>query len=266
MGKNILFWVGVRSEDPLLIEKHGNFKYLDISKECWQWWCNKNNILFYEYNNPSEKDTRAHRATWTRWFDVFDQVDNLGINYDKIAVIDGSSLCRWDTPNFFELCDNRLTAFRSLENLKWIYQGIQGYQDLFPEVQFDLSKYISCGIQIFNESNRKFLFELKEFYYKDYDEIMLKQQTEVRKGTDQPVYNYMLQKYNIDVNRELPKEFMLTHLNRFDLLSHNWQLKEDSTTFFIKYGYIWFYSGFPNRGDRLNLMQQTWEMIKHNYE
>ena len=57
---------------------------------------------------------------------------------------------------------------------------------------------------------------------------------------------------------------MLTHLNRFDWFSHNWQLNEDKTPFFIKYGHIWFYSGFPNRGDRYNLMQQTWDLIKGN--
>ena len=68
------------------------------------------------------------------------------------------------------------------------------------------------------------------------------------------------------VNMDLSPAFMLTHLNRFDWLSYNWQLKEDSTPFFIKYGYIWFYSGFPNRADRENLMQQTWDLIKQNYE
>ena len=59
---------------------------------------------------------------------------------------------------------------------------------------------------------------------------------------------------------------MLTHLNRFDWFGHNWQLKEDNTPFFLKYGYIWFYSGFPNRGDRENLMSQTWNIIKNQYE
>ena len=76
----------------------------------------------------------------------------------------------------------------------------------------------------------------------------------------------MLQKHNISVNTQLGDEFMVTHLSRFDLLGYNWQLNEDRTPYFIKYGYIWFYSGFPNRADRYNLMNQTWEMIKHNYE
>jgi len=266
MKQHVLFWIGVRSENELLQKKHGNFKYLDISKHCWQWWCKKHNVIFYEYNTPSELDTEAHRATWTRWFDVFDQLDTAGIDYDKIAVIDGSSLVRWDTPNFFELTDDRLTAFRSLENLKWIYEGVRGYQDLFPDVKFDLSKYISCGFQIFAPHHKAFLQDLKKFYYENYDKIIEKQKHTVKKGTDQPVYNYFLQLHDMSVNTKLPKEFMVTHLTRFDLLSHNWQLKEDVTPFFIKYGYIWFYSGFPNRADRENMMEQTWDLIKENYE
>jgi len=262
----VLFWIGIRSKDPGLITKHGNFKYLDISKKCWQWWCEKNDVIFYEYNTPSEEDTNAHRATWTRWFDVFEQLEANNIDFNKVAIIDGSSLCRWDTPNFFELADDRVTAFRSLENVKWIYQGVKGYQDLFPDVQFDLTKYISCGFQIFTKKHKEFLGKLKEFYYINYDSIMKHQTETVRKGTDQPVYNYMLQQHNIEVNTSLNPALMVTHLTRFDWLGANWQLKEDATPYFVKYGYIWFYSGFPNRADREQMMQQTWDLIKHNYE
>ena len=58
---------------------------------------------------------------------------------------------------------------------------------------------------------------------------------------------------------------MLSHLSRFDWFGHNWQLNIDKTPFFIKYGYIWKYSGFPQRGDRYNLMKQTWEAVKGKY-
>ena len=111
-----------------------------------------------------------------------------------------------------------------------------------------------------------FLKELKDFYFDNYDSIMELQNDKVKRGTDQPVYNYLLQIKNIDVKTELPDEYMLTHLTRFDWFSHNWQLNEDTTPFFIKYGYIWKYSGFPKRGDRYDLMKQTWAMVKDNYK
>ena len=261
---NVLFWIGVKSKGELLQKKHGGFKYLDISKECWQFWCRKNDVLFYEYHIPSLEDTTAHKPTWQRWFDVFKQLDQSKINYDKIAVIDGSTLVRWDCPNFFDLCENnQLYAFRSLENLRWISQGVFGYKEFFNKFDFDLTKYISCGFQVFDKNHRLFLEKLKLFYEMNYDSIMELQNKQVKRGTDQPVYNYLLQIEGVDV-KSLPPDYFLNHMYRFDWMGHNWQLK-NKTPFFIKYGKIWCYSGFPNRGDRYNLMKQTWDLVKSNY-
>lgn len=263
MKKNVVFWIGVKSTDPLLLRKHGNFDYLVFSKKCWEWWCKKHDIIFYEYTTPTNLDTGKHKVTWQRWFDVFDQLELANIDYDKIAVVDGSSMIRWDTPNIFELVSDELMAFRSLENLRWVHEGIHGYKHLFNNFEFDIKKYISCGFQIFNNSHKQFLQELKDFYISNEDEI-LKLQKDIARGTDQPVYNYLLQIKNIKV-KSLPAPFMITHMNRFDWFSHNWQLNEDMTPFFIKYGYIWFFSGF-DRAQRSSLMKQTWDIIKKNYE
>ena len=172
-------------------------------------------------------------------------------------------MVRWDTPNFFDLCGVGLTGFRSLENLRWVSEGIEGYKDLFNGFDCDITKYITCGFQIFDKSHKQFVLELKDFYYKNNDEI-LRLQKSVGKGTDQTVYNYLLQINNIKVGK-LPAPYLLTHMNRFDWFSHNWQLKEDKTPFFIKYGYIWMYSGF-DRTQRFGLMKQTWDLVKNNYE
>ena len=144
MKKHVLFWVGVKSNDPLLQEKHGGFKYLDISKKCWKIWCKKNDVIFFEYNNPSEEHTSAHKATCQRWFDVFPLIEEANINYDKIAVIDGSTLVKWDCPNFFNQAKGQVSAFRSIENFRWISQGADGYKEFFNGFEFDLKKYISC--------------------------------------------------------------------------------------------------------------------------
>ena len=265
MKTNIVFWIGVRSDNALLQQKHGGFKYLDISKRSWQYWCNKNNVLFYEYHTTSESDTGKHRATWTRWFDVFPLIEQLNIEYDKIAVIDGSTIIKWDAPNFFDSCTDDLTAFKALENVNWVYDGIQGYKQFFNNFEFNLMRYIDCGFQVFTKKHKQFLVNLKEFYYNNYDKIMELQKT-VNKGTDQPVYNYLLQINNITVNTNLHPGYNLNHLHRFGWFNYNWQLNEDTTPHFIKYGYVWKYSGFPNRGDRYELMSKTWELIGHNYE
>ena len=68
----------------------------------------------------------------------------------------------------------------------------------------------------------------------------------------------------IDINF-LPIEYRMSHLPRKDLLHYNWQLDEDKTPHFIKYGKVWFFSGF-DKATRNNLMEQTWEAVKDNYK
>lgn len=260
--KNVIFWIGIKSNDSLLLKKHGDFNYFEYSKKTWQYWCDKNDVLFYEYDTPSIKDTGKHRATWQRWFDIENELKN--INWGKVAVVDASYMIKWNCPNFFNLTSDKLNVFRSLENVRWINESINGYKELFPNVNFDLKKYIDCGFQIFTKDHLSFLDNLKDFYFHNIDKI-LELQNKIGRGTDQPVYNYILQKENIDFKFELPNAYNLNHMYRFNWFSHNWQLNEDKTPFFIKHGYIWKYSGFDRR-ERTPLMKQTWDLIKENYE
>jgi len=276
MSENVVFLIAVVSDHKYLREKHGDFKYFEFSIASWKYWCEKNGVRLFIYDTPSNSEHVMHKPTWQRWFDVFDQLEENNIDYNKIAVLDASTIIRWDTLNFFDLVPNgELNVFRSLENLRWIYQGVTGYADFFkqhyPDLTFDLTKYISCGWQLFDKAHKPFLDNLKSFYYENYDDIMMLQNDKVCQGTDQPVYNYLLQAHDIKPVQKLPAPYFLNHLHRFDWFSHNRQLKtgekpSDPTPFFIKYGYIWFYSGFPQRGDRYNLMKQTWEAIREMYK
>ena len=56
------------------------------------------------------------------------------------------------------------------------------------------------------------------------------------------------QKYNLKLFHSIHKKNMFTH---------NWQLNEDMTPFFIKYSYIWHFTGFPIE-DRTKIMKQVW--------
>ena len=57
---------------------------------------------------------------------------------------------------------------------------------------------------------------------------------------------------------------MCSHLHRKEMLSHNWQINEDKTPFFIKYANNWMFNGIP-KDQRTSLMSQTWELVKNNY-
>jgi hypothetical protein len=162
MKRNIVFWIGVKSESQDLLKKHGNFEYFEYSKLSWQYWCLKNNVIFHEYTTPTMPDTYKHRVPWQRWFDLEKELSSY--EWEKVLLIDASTIVRWDTPNIFELTKDQVTAFRSLENISWINQGIVGYQHLFNDVKFDLKKYINCGFQILTKEHVSFLRDLYKFY------------------------------------------------------------------------------------------------------
>jgi predicted O-methyltransferase YrrM len=109
------------------------------------------------------------------------------------------------------------------------------------------------------------LEKFKKFYEDNYDMVVDYQINKVKRGTEQPVLNYMVQQEGIDINI-LPIKYGVNHLFRWQVLQGNWQLKEDPTPFFIKYFYVWIYSGFPDRGATRNqMMKQTWDAVKHHY-
>lgn len=263
MKKNVVFWCAVNN--PEHADKYDSFKWFDYSRQSWKYWCENNDVIFFEYSKPSLPDLMAHRVTWQRWFDVFDQLEAANIDYDKIYMIDANSIIKWDTPNFFELCtDNRLVAWRDSDNLNWIYECVKGWDEYFNFNNFNISNYINAGCLIINETHKPLLKKLTDMYFNDYDRLMQFQHS-IRKGSDQGPLNFLIQMDGIEVNTSLPLPYKLTHLHRKDLFSYNWQLNIDKSPFFIKYGYIWIFNGFAKE-ERTNLMSQVWNLIGNEYD
>ena len=264
--KNVLFWIGVKSDNKDLLElkNYGDWEWMEYSKKTWQFWCNKHNVEFVHYDKTSNSDVFNHLVNWQRWFDVFDFLDNKNIDYDQIMLVDASSMAHWNAPNFFNISNHKWCSFRANENMKWSMESTDGYKDLFPGIEFKYNDYVASGLAIFNKSHKDFLKQLKDFYINNYESIVQKQKT-VKRGTDQPVINYMLRKCNIEINY-LRLPYACNHLYRKEMLVHNWQLNENYMPFFLKYVHLWFFSGLPDRGQARNtLMKQTWDYIGQYY-
>ena len=260
--KRLLFWTGIKSTDDFLVNRHSTYEWMDYSRKTWEYWCNKHDIDFYAYETPSESDTLKHRPNWQRWFDMIKFFDE----YDQILSTDASIMVKWDTPNLFEQTDNKLCVLPSRENFKWVYESATGYEPMFPTIEFDYKRYFNSGFMLLNKSHKPLLEKLRDFYWENVNEINRYQTELVKRGTDQPVFNFIVQDSDIDV-KMLPIKFGINHLYRWDVLRNNWQLNEDPTPFFIKYFYVWIFSGFSDRGEtRTNLMKQTWDLVKNNYK
>ncbi len=260
--KNVVWWPAVIN--PEHDDKYGGYDYFKYSRNSWEAWCNRNDVLFVPFEEPIEKDLHGFRVNWQKSIFVFDELERRGIDYDQIALMDSSSMIRWDTPNFFKLTQPKFVLGVYMHNLKCFYDSVMGYKDFF-DYELDISKYINSGLIIFNESHREFINSFKELYYDNRETLMEMQDRTVMKGTEQTPLNYWLQMKNIDVKTDLPVSYKLTHLHRKNILRSNWQLKEDPTPFFIKYGYIWVFNGIP-KDKRTDIMRDVWSSVKDYYK
>jgi len=260
--KNVIFWVGVKNQT--YSEKYGGWEWMDISRKTWEYWCKKHDVIFFPMEKPINDDLINYRINWQKSIYCFDLLDEAGIDYDQIFLVDATCMVKWDMPNIFELTDHKFTAWREKDNLRWVYDSIKGYEDFFC---YDLNKYdyFSSGVIIFNKSHKDIFLEFKDLYLNNVDEFVKLQDKIVRKGTEQTPLNYWVQKNGVELNLELPFSYKLTHMHRKEMFHHNWQLKEDTTPFFIKYGKNWVFNGIP-KNQRTEVMGQVWNLIGHNYD
>ena len=189
--KNVVWWPAVRNPDH--DDKFGGYEYFQYSRNTWEYWCKKNDVLFVPFETPVEKDLFRFRINWQKAIFLFDELKRMNINYDQIALVDSSFMIRWDTPNFFDMTERKFTAFRDMDNMRWIYDSIQGYKNIFGGFELDQSKYVNSGFIIFNESHKDIMQGFKSFYLDNIDELIDLQDNKVRKGNEQTPLNYWLQ-------------------------------------------------------------------------
>ena len=267
MKKPIVVIPSVTPKDKKL-DKFGGLNWMEISKKAWKYWCDKNGYQLVIYDKPSISDLDKYRVTVQRWFDIHDFLDEKGIEYSKVLMVDACSIPKWDCPDFFKLAGDNICGVVELDNLKWVYESVQGYKDIFNGFELDINKYMYSGWVIFNESHRELFKQFKEYYLANVDKFVKLQTETVQRGTCQTPLNYFIQMNNVKVDF-LPQTYRLSHLHRREALRHNWQMDgteyEDKTPWFIKHGYIWVFSGF-SKEHRNNLMEQTWQMVGEKYE
>ena len=263
MKQNVVFWVGVKNKR--YAEKYGGWDWMDISRKTWEYWCEKNDVLFVPFEDHIEEDLIRFRINWQKAIFVFDELEKRKIDYNQIYLVDGMNMIKWDAPNIFEMTENKFVGWRDIDNLNWVYKSKVGYKEFFDGFELDLTKYISSGLIIFNEKHKELFQSFKKLYYDNVDTFVNLQDKLVGKGTEQTPLNYWLQINDVDVKLDLPLSWKLTHIHRKEMYSYNWQLDEDKTPFFIKYGYVWNFSGF-DKDKRTEIMTQVWNSVKHHYD
>ena len=209
------------------------------SKNSWEYWCYKNNhkLFIHKGENP-----------WNNLFDVFNILEENNIEYNKIFVVNGSSIVKWDCPNIFDLTDDRLGAWREMCNLGAIYKDIQD-----SGLDVDIFKYVNYGSFIINKNHKEFFEIASKTTHRNITETSF--QTSV---------NSLLQSNSIEINMDISREYNLNHMMPYDWYSYNWQDGKDKTNFFIKYAYLWRFDDLDNN-KYTDLSSQIWNSVKNKY-
>ena len=123
----------------------------NITKKSWEHYCKRHGADFYVIDEPQLEDTSPH---WFRYW-IFD----LKPGYDRYLYIDTDIMVKWDAPNIFESYPDETLIYAVHDNsgLSWIWEGLKGYQSMFPETQVDWDKYFNSGVLLFSKDHQQLI-------------------------------------------------------------------------------------------------------------
>lgn len=218
-----------------------------VTSKSWEHYCKNHGIDFYVIDEVMYPNTSPH---WFRYW-IFE----LKPDYDRYLYIDTDVMVRWDAPNIFDnLPSGKFYAVQDNSGLSWIWEGIRGYQSMFPDVKLEWDTYFNSGVMLFDKEHKEIIDSFKQFYI-DNQTIVEEYRNKYRKGFDQTIFNYFLKWAGIDVEL-VSEKWNLFHMIRREILQNG---------YFIDMGYFWHFNGL-DRNIQTQFLQNVWNQIKNNYK
>ena len=75
MKKNVVWWPAVVNEEHK--DKYGGYEYFEYSRKTWEYWCERNDVLFVPFTKPVEKDLFKYRVNWQKAIFLFDELERM---------------------------------------------------------------------------------------------------------------------------------------------------------------------------------------------
>jgi len=249
MSKNLIYMVAIDHNTS----EYRNSDYSKYSINSWKYWCKRNDVDFMLI---TEHDERLGKPIWNKEL-IFEKAKN----YDKIGIVDSDTMIKWDAPNVFDEYDDEFCGVLDNVNLKWVHDSLNVYGKFFKGIEIDIDEYINAGVLFFSKEHLSLFEDIFNFYIKNRNEL---DNWNKGGGKEQTILNYHLKKAGFK-RKFLNQSWNLLGIHKKQMFTHNWQLNEDMTPFFVKYANIWHFTGF-GIPDRINLMKQTWELYQNNYD
>ena len=246
MSKNIVFIPWIKDESRAT--RSLPYKYSIAS---WKQWCEKNDCDLVVMDEPICPVSEM-KITWQRYY-ALDILDNSGIDYDQVLMVDADTIIHPDTPNFFKMTDGKLCGVEFDGSWDWVLRSVENYsKHIFEDYMMDWWRYFDCGFIVVNQNHKELFKSITDFYHNNSQNLIQMQNT-YHGGTDQTPVNMLINKLGIDF-KLLPYEFNMNDMNRKELYGDD--------LLFTKVGWIYQYNAIPNNKDN----QLTNHFMKKTYE
>tara|TARA_R100000152_G_C6734337_1_gene158672 strand:+ start:233 stop:1015 length:783 start_codon:yes stop_codon:yes gene_type:complete len=256
MSKYLVYMVAVNHNSS----KFKNSDYSQYSIKSWEAWCKRRNIDFVVVDKHNDKYS----------FPIWNKLDvcDVGKDYDKIAIVDSDTMIHWSAPNILEHIESGVYGVQDNANLRWLNESVGNYGgEFFSDFKINLDKYINAGVIYLDKESLSIYEKLRDFYFENREKL---DSWNKGGGREQTLFNFLLQKNNYDINLLSP-EWNMFSMHKKEMFSYNWQdtdggiAGKDTTPHFIKYSWVWHFTGFPIE-QRTSIMKQTWDLVGYLYE
>jgi len=230
MSKNIIFMMNVKIEGDGRYKADRSDPY-HWSVKSWQNWAEKHDCEVFVMEDLLMSN-EILPICWQRYH-LFDILDHNEIDYDQICMVDSDTIVHPDTPNFFELTENKYCGVALKGSMDWLMRSIENYSiHAFDNFKLKWSDYINGGFQITNKKYKDFYKQIISFEESN-RELLRKMENTFHVGTDQTPINFLLQQSGLDY-KILPYEYNMQDLPRFEIIGED--------MIFTKFGYIYHFN------------------------
>ena len=210
------------------------------SLRSWELWCSKHNIELLVLDQNITNNPEIDK------FFIFDLLDNENINYNQILLTNNLTIVNPNTPNIFNITDNKISGVMYDSSYKEIINSIQGYSNqYFENFMFPYWEFINTTLLVINNSHKDLFTEIKNFY--------------LNNNQGHNLYS------NVDLSHVYFNFLKYKNNTKFKILPYEWNMhdmvrKESlNNLLFTEIGWVYNFDFLPQY--RQQLMEQTFKKI-----
>ena len=144
--------IDIKGDGRYASSRRAAYKY---SIDSWKRWCDTNDCELFVLNDLILENDKMG-ICWQRYY-LFDILEANDIEYDQVLMVDADTIVHPETPNFFELTNNKYTGVHNDGSFDWVCRSIENYSKfIFNDKMINPWSYINGGFQVVNKKHKMF--------------------------------------------------------------------------------------------------------------